>query len=370
MFNYTKVKELRKSKKIQLKKMAELMGISKITLYRWETGVRVPSNNDIRVIALFLGVSVKDISDLTEITEIKRNINLDAEVILDRSIYKLEKLIKELEDVPSIDISALRHIKQACFEYQKTNTYLDKTVHRYEQILDQNSSIVYVLDTNFKFRYVNRAFLLMSNKFSTDDVVGYTGSDVFGLNNIYDILQYEKTVFSEFRPIYNKKVTIPCSNGSKSGLLTIYPRIGKNGKIIEIICSIQDITEVLNLVNQLQNLKNVIDLTDDAIVIQNQNSTKYEYVSKSMEKLSGYKQEVFYRNSNFWFSIIHPEDMNIPPTDEHIPFNRKGRYKYRIIRKDDSIIWVESRIYMEKVKETGQIYRFAVIRNITDQVRK
>ncbi|HJO91889.1 MAG TPA: PAS domain-containing protein [Victivallales bacterium] len=367
MFNYKKAREIRKSKKIQLKKMAELMRISKITLYRWETGSRTPSDNDIRVIALFLEIPVMEISDLKEISEIKSNIRIKPEVTFNKNLYELDKMTEEFGNVPTINIAALKNLKQACLEYQKTSSYLDKKVHRYEQILDQSSAIVYVLDSNYVLRYVNLAFLLMSNKFSTEDIVGYKASDIFGLNEVYDIIQYEKAAFEDRKPIYNKKISIPCSNGNKTGLLTIHPVIEKDGKVGELICSIQDISEVSNLINQLQNLKNVMDLTDDAIVVQNQNSTKYEYVSRSMENLSGYKLEVFYKNPNFWFSIIHPDDMNIPPTDEHIPFNRKGKYKYRIIRKDDSIIWVESRIYMERIKETGQIYRFAVIRNISEQ---
>ncbi|HJO96066.1 MAG TPA: helix-turn-helix domain-containing protein [Victivallales bacterium] len=249
MFKYREINKIRKANKIQQKKMAESIGVSRLTLYRWETGASTPSNSNIRIIAQFLKIPLSKISDLDDIEQTNSNIKTKSDISFKTNLYKLDKLIEEFGNVPVVKINAFKQLKQTCFEYQNMNMYLEKKIRRYEHILSENSSIIYVLGANNKYRYVNQAFIFMTSKYSLENIIGYRPMEIFRKEEVKDIIRYGRIAFKEHKPIYNKEINIPRSNGVKGGLLTIHPRIGKNEKIIEIICSIQDISGVSNFVN-------------------------------------------------------------------------------------------------------------------------
>ncbi|HJO93430.1 MAG TPA: PAS domain-containing protein [Victivallales bacterium] len=367
MFNFSKSKEIRKKQKIKLIDFARMMEISDRTLYRWETGILTPSANDIRAISQFLNVSVSEISDLRGIEEIRNNITDNPESLTNREIYKLDKIIEEFGEGASVNAHAISNLKKTCIETQKTNSYLEKKINRYTRILDQNSSIIYVIDHNYKFRYVNRAFILMSGKNNSEDIIGFSISDIFGLNEVREIIQYERKVFEEGRPLYDEKIYIPLTNNQKTGLLKIYPFFNKDEEVSELICSIQDISEIADLIKKLEDLKSSIDLSDCTISIRELKGPKYKYISKSVEKLTGYKRNKFYNDTEFWRSIIHPDDREKIPIKEHIRNNITGRFNYRIIKKDGSIIWLESTVFYKQDTETGVFYKFSLIKDSTEK---
>jgi PAS domain S-box-containing protein len=372
MFYSSVVRKIRKEKKIKLIDMAKLMDINENTLYRWESGLRKPSSNDIRIIAQILEIPVSKISDLKDLTRISggiKNTLNNPENNINKNLYNLDKIIDEFGNIPTVDINALRQLKQTCIEYQQKNTYLGSKVHRYEEILNQSSTIIYVLDSNYKFRYVNQAFIIMSSRVSAENILGFKASDIFGLNDVYDIIKVEKKVFNEHMPIYNKKILLPCSNKTKSGLLSIHPVINKYGDVTELICSIQDITEFSNLLSRLQNLESVMDLSDDLLIIKDTTGVKYRYINKSMKKITGYEREIFYKNPDFWDSIIHPNDINLPGARD-LKISNEGKYKFRIVHSNGNDVWIEINRYIRLNENTGQTYIFAVGRDITEQVNQ
>ncbi|HJO94188.1 MAG TPA: PAS domain S-box protein [Victivallales bacterium] len=372
MFYSSAAKKIRKEKKIKLIDMSKLMDINENTLYRWETGLRKPSANDIRIMAQILGISVSKISDLENLSVVLNNtdaIQKNSKADINKNLYDLDRIINEFGNIPTVDVNALKQLKQTCLEYQKKNSYLERKIHRYENILNQSPSIFYVLDSNYKFRYVNQAFILMSNRHSSEDIVGFKASDIFGMDDVFEIIQHERRVFNECMPIYNKKILLPCSNGAKTGLLSIHPIIRRDGKVSELICSIQDITEFSNLLNKLQNLESVMDLSDDLLVIKDETGRKYRYINNSIEKITGYKKEMFYKNPDFWDSIVHPNDIKQKGACD-FGINNEGKFKFRIIHNNGNDVWIEIKRYMRTNKDTGQSFIFALGRDITEQINQ
>jgi PAS domain S-box-containing protein len=87
---------------------------------------------------------------------------------------------------------------------------------------------------------------------------------------------------------------------------------------------------------------------------------RQEYISPSIEQLTGYPQQQFYRDPQLGVKIIHPEDVHIVAA---MQMRKKGKksgparegkpFVVRWIRKDGSIIWTETvnkPIYDEKGK--------------------
>ena len=67
------------------------------------------------------------------------------------------------------------------------------------------------------------------------------------------------------------------------------------------------------------------------------------YLNDEIEKLSGYPKEMFLNNEISYLDIIHPEDKDRVIKDQKYALdnNQKIHFIYRIIHKDEKIVWVE-----------------------------
>lgn len=92
-------------------------------------------------------------------------------------------------------------------------------------------------------------------------------------------------------------------------------------------------------------------------------------MSAACEKIYGYKPEEFFNNNFLWSEIMHPGDSHILETND-IEF-KKGKAvvsQYRIIRKDGTERWVESRI-TPTLNEAGELVRIdGVTNDITEKL--
>jgi len=365
MFYYKEARLIRKRNNIKLKELAKLLEISSNTLYRWETGISKPSSNDIRILAVLLRCSVQKISDFDEWS--LPDIHASSEF---GESNKLDILIKEYVDLPEKFILSIRKLISINKKYKKENTILAKKVNRYEQILNQSSTIVYVLDVNFKFRYVNHAFVLMFNQLTTEDIIGYKASDIFGLKDVYEMIQYEKKAFNVRDAVYDKKIFIPGSKKTKTGLLSIEPQIREDGSVYELICNIVDITEINNAMCKLENIKRLVELSEDIFILMKDDYSKYELVSKSFEKITGYSVDEMRNNTDFWKTYIHPEDYEKYFPIKNLTLNQKVTRKYRVVNKNGQTSWVEARKYFKFDQDSGCNLLYAVLRDISGSVEK
>ena len=91
-------------------------------------------------------------------------------------------------------------------------------------------------------------------------------------------------------------------------------------------------------------------------------------ISQACEKLYGYKQADFFADHLFWFRLIHPDDKHIIEHEGGIL--RRGdqvNNQYRIIRKDNTIRWIENKI-IPSLDKTGRLVRVdGVTRDITQR---
>jgi two-component system sporulation sensor kinase C len=73
-------------------------------------------------------------------------------------------------------------------------------------------------------------------------------------------------------------------------------------------------------------------------------SVQCEYISPAVEEITGYKPEEYYANSRLLLKIVHPEDKLSLPRFDKLQAPTEMPLAFRLIRKDQSHIWVEQHV--------------------------
>ncbi len=373
MFYNNKFKKIRKSKKINQRDLAEAMGKASFTVSRWESGMNIPSDNDVRILAQILNVSVKDISDLGELKILGDNINGSGnseKVSIHKHIIELDQMIKEYGDIPIININAIENLKTNYRDSKKKINFLKQKLNNYTTILNEAPVIIYVKNVDLKYLYANNAFLLCTDKvYNIYDVIGLSASEIFGYKESKKILKYEKEALNNKNSVNNIKIPIPGTNGNKTGSLNISPQFDNKGNVKSLICIIKETTEINKVLGKLKNLRNIIDKLDEFITIKYQDNSSNMFLSKGFEKVTGYEIPDYFKDTNLWEQkIILPEDKNILKFDTITKLPIPGVYKYRIKHKNGSIKWIEDIIYVGQEQIKHNSFMYSITRDITKEI--
>lgn len=104
MFNYNKLKELRRNKDMLQKDLAKVLNVSVSTVSMWEVGSNQPSGDDIKKIANLFNVSTDYLLDNEDNKTVVKNNEVLQEVAdkindpLNRALYKKVGELKTEED--------------------------------------------------------------------------------------------------------------------------------------------------------------------------------------------------------------------------------------------------------------------------------
>lgn len=104
MFNYNKLKELRRNRNMLQKDVAKVLNVSISTVSMWEVGSNQPSGDDIKKIANYFGVSTDYLLDNEDSKSVVRNDEVLKDVAdkvndpLNRALYKKVGELKSEED--------------------------------------------------------------------------------------------------------------------------------------------------------------------------------------------------------------------------------------------------------------------------------
>jgi PAS domain S-box-containing protein len=93
------------------------------------------------------------------------------------------------------------------------------------------------------------------------------------------------------------------------------------------------------------------------------NNEQVLYVSPAYERIFGRSCESLYKNPQSWLNYIHPEDCQRVINKGKNNHNQEHEIKYRIIRPDGSLKWVNDRVFPIR-NEQNKIYR--ILRFIQD----
>lgn len=160
----------------------------------------------------------------------------------------------------------------------------------------------------------------------------------------------------------------------------IFPEFDSKGKHIANLGISRDVTEQVIRKEQLKQSEEKFRLlaenaSDVIFTYAFKPQPHYSYISPSMEKITGYPVENFYKDPYFGFKITHPDDKNKPAVKETVKTLKEGLDKFeevhrpqivRFIRKDGKTVWLETR-YTQIIVNGEHIGQEGISRDITAQ---
>ncbi len=189
-----------------------------------------------------------------------------------------------------------------------------------------------------------------------------------------DAIQAIKAAIYDKKPYDNEYRII-----QKGGRVRFVHSIGsvtydKNGKAIRIAGIIHDITKRKKTEKELAQTADIINMSSSGVFLwHNEDDWPIKHVSQNVFKILGYTDKEFLENQIRFMDIIHPDDfkrvLNELNNAKTNPKTNKFDHKpYRIIKKNDDIIWVENQTVLLRDSSHKTIYYQGVIHDVTDKI--
>ncbi|HJO92817.1 MAG TPA: helix-turn-helix domain-containing protein [Victivallales bacterium] len=363
-----KLKEIRKSKKLTVSELANLIDRSPRTIGSWERGERRPSSSDIKVMSDILSVEVSALSNIS--SHIGKNKSYD---LFDNVLSVEDKLHKLFE--------ADLNIEQKAFLYRLIGAYksLSKTVEitkiendRFRLIIDSIPMAIYFKDQFQYYKFANRFFSYVSGT-PVIDINGKTDEQVLPKQLRGPIRDIEEKVFKTGNPILYEQVIYDDSNYRKYLSVTVIPILEDKNKIKSLIGCISDISERMNAVKNYKLLENVIGHLSSAIWVRYRKPLPHiVFLNSTGDGIFGRSLKDFSNSSDHWLKFVHPDEqievrkwsdnvfkcMKVPHS---INFNT-----YRIIASNG-----EEKYILDKrscfINDDGELTDFGGLREITGE---
>ena len=239
-FYAEKFKRIRQLKKISMQNVTDIANISRVSLWTWEKGKRIPSEANIRALARAINTDIAEVSDLKPVK---------ASMIKDFS-----KPVQSLLEIADFDtVKRDNTMKQLKHQIDMLDNKLNHASTIINALISSLDTAFYIKDTNQRFIIANNSFLKMLKINANMIITGKRDIDLFPakeakINNALDI-----NVISTGKPITGVENFIPGTRKQKWGLTSRIPISERAGKIIGIICIFVDITERKHLESELDN---------------------------------------------------------------------------------------------------------------------
>jgi len=291
------------------------------------------------------------------------------------------KLFLSMKIVPLINESGKVDLLEILFEdviYRKfSEEKLMESEQYYKALFDNTGMATVILDSNLEFIDVNEKFLeyigktkdLVKDKMfwsdfvvdkNFDELLRRTGDKKIFL--LLDVLLYE-TVFN-----------IVLFDEPRNFLITVKPIFNLKQYIVSMI----DITEQKRIEGALRleskTRKDLeMSINDGPLVVisfKNEDAWPINFVSKNIEYFFDYKPSDF-DNGNIKFLDLVFDDDKFLVKNKLMNLIIEGVYnftlKYRLVKKNNDLVWVEHKIWIEH--KNGMVYFFrGVLTDITEQI--
>ncbi len=225
---------------------------------------------------------------------------------------------------------------------------LKESEEKYRMIVENLNDIIYTADNDAKITYVSPNFELLAGYPSTEAIGKYFIDFVHPEDKPGGLKQFHK-VFSginessEFRMITR--------DGGYVWMKTHARPLVKDGKVT----GVQGVlTEISDLKESEKRLNTFISHTPVNIYSYKLIDGKLHiiYVNDNVKNVLGYEPKDFIGKSDFWFSLIHPDDYSIIENTFKINIERKDSYtEYRIKDKKGNYRWVQGNQKVNKINE-------------------
>jgi PAS domain S-box-containing protein len=349
-FDYEKFSSLRKIARHSVVEFCRMAGISRTTLWQWETGKRVPPDEMIYHLASLLKVDVNIISNLEPI-HVKSTKDYGPLVSSFRKIAVMDK------DDQSHYIGRIsREIAELEKNLEYTNIVVNALINSFEVVF-------YVKNSAQNYIMVNKAFKKNISLHHTFKALGKTDSDFFNAGEAKINTEQDREVIRSAKPLSNFEQFLPGSRRKKIVLTSKIPIFDKSGGILGVIGYFVDITERRKNEQILHMIQHNIDLMKDSLTISE--GKNFVYLNETAKNAFQNNKQIK-MDRDFWLNnIVHPEDRE--REEEYIKNKKWPVYdKYRAIMPDGKNIWVG--VTRSSIKYFNKEYILALGRNMTDIV--
>ena len=235
----------------------------------------------------------------------------------------------------------------------------EEKLHQYESIMSSSSDMTALLDKNFTYLTVNRAYLAAFGK-AQDEVVGHAVSEVFGKEF------FESVIRPHAEPCMGGKDVSYCVwldlpvHGRRYMNVVYSPYLGPNGEVRGFVVVARDITESKKAGDDFENIFN---LSSDMICVATERGG-FLRVSPSCERILGYNVDEILKLD--WSELVHPDDVESTQTKvaEQLEGRNTTNFVNRYRCKDGSYKALE---WQATFSESGNVY--GVARDITERLR-
>ncbi len=252
---------------------------------------------------------------------------------------------------------------------RKTEESLRLSETYFRNLLDNANDLFYTTDLEGNFTSLNKAGKV---------IAGYTHEEAVNLN-IADVVAPEYLEFAQQMTMRKIKGELPTTyeleiltKDQRRVAMEISTRliyeanqpIGVQGIARDVTARKLDEAALRTSENKYRSL--VDSLPAIVYVAEPEPPHAPIYVSPNVESL-GYKQEDWYAVSDFWISILHPEDRErvLQQTEEALKAGRENEYEYRIIAADGSVVWLHDRGRFVQNEDGQRLYWQGVMLDIT-----
>ena len=231
--------------------MQKKTGVSRRTLWSWENGVRIPSENKTRLLADKLNISVEIISNLPKEYPTSPN---------------LTQIAKQHDCIPNLFHD----------DHDKTFNDLIYKINHYRNDLKKASSIIkgllssmnamfYIKDINLNYIVVNELFKNLTGTDKSIQIPGKKDAYFFSKEEAkFNSIEDEKVILTG-KSIINREDYIPGSRKRKWGLISKLPILDEDKKITGIVATFVDITKRKKDEKYRKQLEEAINKIDTGI---------------------------------------------------------------------------------------------------------
>ncbi len=344
-----KLKDVRKKNGISVNYIVKKLNISRKAYWNWENDRAVPTGNIIRELAKIIGMPVSLISDLSDNRHLSSN--------------RLDQYFEGINN---------EHVEQGnlncAFEI------INKTMASLQKQYQQNSAVInvmlnsvnamfYVKDLDLKFISANEFFINMFSASSQLSFSGKTDMDFFTHIEAKENSEEDKQVLLTGKPIINKENYIPGTRKKRWGLISKFPILDANSKVMGIVGTFIDITQRKKHEEKRKKLEYIVNNLNEGIWFRALDSVGEEkiYLNPAVERITGIKASEFYKDPFINKKYYHPDFEKKLDDFEKIDKYPK-QIDYKIIRASDK----EER-WVRQIEYQKDNLAFGIEYDITEQ---
>ena len=352
-FYLEKFKKIRMQKYKDMVSFAESMGISRRSIWVWETGKNSPSEKSIRLLAKKMGISVSEISDLTD----QFPTSAEKMPIVEKQWKNFAGEDEFLKDDKIVEV--LYTINRYRNELKRSSVIINA-------LLSSMKVILYIKDIDLKYMVANNSFLKNVSMPVNMLVLGKDDKFFFSKADAKINTEQDQQILNTGKPLIKHEGYIPGSRNKKWGLISKIPIFDSKGNISGLVGTFVDISERKIAERTRQLLDVNVKAMHEALGLYDFEKDKFIYLNEAVEKIIGYKAEDFYKKGNdFWVNTcIHPDDRK---RHMKLTFNAPEKYseELRIIKPDGQTRWIS--IAYSNTEIGGKKCLLAISRDITDK---